>query len=213
MMNLQTATARELVAYYNAHSGRPPVKKFTDRATAERRCAELAAKHPVIDPVDTPLTALILAEAEASVFGYAEHGHINCPGCGAHLSNGVGEHGDEVNGTRVKHERFKYECLACGQEFGPEIQKPANRAPARKMGPRPVMAESLKLDRRIVHLPSGKVYANACQVWKAGLVSASQGDRLSAELYRAAKRKEYLVLTVNGQQFVMACRHAEGGQV
>lgn len=36
---IQTASTAELLAFYNAH--RAPIKKFRDRATAEKRCAEL----------------------------------------------------------------------------------------------------------------------------------------------------------------------------
>lgn len=201
MMNLQTATARELVAYYNAHSGRPPVKKFQDRATAERRCAELA-QSVVIDPVETPTTAALVAEAENHPYSYT--GHTECPHCGIDLRNGVGQHGDEVNGIRIKHEHRMYECLGCGEEFGPEVARPTNRV-VKTVGPRPAMSASLKLDRRITHLDTGRVYANACQVWKAGLVSASQGDRLSALLYGAAKIGVYSPVSVNGQMFILTC--------
>lgn len=201
MMNLQTATARELVAYYNAHSGRPPVKKFQDRATAERRCAELAHS-VVIDPVETPTTAALVAEAENHPYSYT--GHTNCPHCGIDLRNGVGHHGDEVNGTRIKHDRYQYCCLGCDTEFGPEVARPAGRV-VKSMGPRPAMSASLKLDRRITHLDTGLVYANACQVWKAGLVSASQGDRLSALLYGAAKIGVYSPVSVNGRMFILTC--------
>lgn len=37
-------TPTQLVAEYNAGSGKPPIKKFVDRATAERRVEELRAK-------------------------------------------------------------------------------------------------------------------------------------------------------------------------
>lgn len=202
-MNIQTATTRELVEYYNANSGRPAVRKFADRATAERRCAELAQR-VVIDPVETPVTAALVAAAGASVHGYERHGLTHCPHCGDHLSNGVGEHLQEVNGTPIKHERFQYECLGCGEEFGPEISKPATRT-VKTMGPRPAMIESLKLDRRITHLDTGTEYKNACQVWKAGLVSASQGDRLSALLYGMAKQGVFTPVCVNGHYFKLTC--------
>lgn len=198
-MNFQTATARELVAYYNANSGRPAVKKFQDRATAERRCAELAQRI-VIDPVETPITAAFVAEVESHPYSYT--GHTSCPHCGVDLRNGVGHHDEEVNGVRIKHERYQYECLGCGEEFGPEIAQPATRT-VKTMGPRPAMVESLRLDRRITHVETGTEYKNACQVWKAGLVSASQGDRLSALLYGAAKNGVYVPVSVNGHTFTL----------
>ena len=39
-INVKTAATSELVAFYNAHSDKP-VKKFADRATAEKRVAAL----------------------------------------------------------------------------------------------------------------------------------------------------------------------------
>lgn len=39
--NLSAATTAELVVFYNAHSGRPAIKKFSDRATAIARCAAI----------------------------------------------------------------------------------------------------------------------------------------------------------------------------
>lgn len=40
-MNVQTAKTSELIAFYNANSGRDPIKKFTDRKTAEARVQAL----------------------------------------------------------------------------------------------------------------------------------------------------------------------------
>lgn len=48
-----------------------------------------------------------------------------CPHCGVCLTNGVGHHNQEVNGKRVKHTAFEYECLGCGEEFGPAISTKA----------------------------------------------------------------------------------------
>lgn len=42
MINVKTATIAELVAFYNKHADKQ-VKKFQDRATAERRVSELLA--------------------------------------------------------------------------------------------------------------------------------------------------------------------------
>ena len=39
--NLHTATLAELVAWYNEHSGRDPIKAFRNRAQAQERCAAL----------------------------------------------------------------------------------------------------------------------------------------------------------------------------
>lgn len=40
-MEIATATMKELINYFNANSGKPPVKKFADRKTAEKRVAAL----------------------------------------------------------------------------------------------------------------------------------------------------------------------------
>ena len=56
-------------------------------------------------------------------------GHFNCPHCNISLSNGIGEHGQIVNGTRIKHDEFQFVCLACDGEFGPKIKTPKARKP------------------------------------------------------------------------------------
>ena len=59
----------------------------------------------------------------------SRYGHSNCPHCNITLSNGVGEHGDIVNGTRIKHDEFQFACLGCDGEFGPKIKTPKARKP------------------------------------------------------------------------------------
>lgn len=50
---VQAAKTAELVAFYNSHNAEKPVKKFADRATAEKRVIDLidslAAKAPVVE--------------------------------------------------------------------------------------------------------------------------------------------------------------------
>lgn len=235
MINITTATSAELLAFFNANTGGAQVKKFADRKTAERRVgalvqemreeamddAEIAAwnnghatpeapegedlleavtaEEPVITDLNT------MREEASHPYGYTVHGHDNCPHCGIHLSNGVGEDGQEVNGKAIKHDAFQYECLGCGAEFGPAVVRKS--APVSTGVLRPAMAASLKIDRQIVEVSTGVIYANACQVWKAGLVSASQGDRLSAVLYGAAKAGNRLMsVTVNGHVFALAVK-------
>lgn len=167
---------------------------------AEVRSGTSANKVIRINPADTPITAAFVAEVENHPYAYT--GHTCCPHCGIDLRNGIGHHDEEVNGVRIKHERLQYECLGCGEEFGPEIARPTTRT-VKRVGPRPAMVESLKLDRRITHVETGLEYRNACQVWRAGLVSASQGDRLSALLYGAAKVGTYAPVSVNGHTFTL----------
>lgn len=66
-------------------------------------------------------------------------GHVNCPHCGIHLSNGVGDydglvdrHGEAKAYSMQKHE---WSCLACNGEWGAEIPAPVKRS-ANKTGRR-----------------------------------------------------------------------------
>ena len=224
LINVRTATMAQLVEFFNANTGGNPVKKFADRPTAEKRVGklieEMAAdigygdkqeederKHAEFQAGEFGRLEGLEPEVEddGTVSGFSVHGLINCPSCGIHLCNGVGAHGDEVNGKYIKHEHFEYVCLGCGAEFGPALPT-VKKVVAHKVGPRPEMVKSLKIDRRIVDLLTGEEYANACQVWKAGLVSAAQGDRLSAVLYGAFKTtgKRDATVAINGHTFRLA---------
>lgn len=46
-INVSKASTPELVAYFNAHSGKPPVKRFSDRKAAEKRVAALIEAAPI----------------------------------------------------------------------------------------------------------------------------------------------------------------------
>jgi hypothetical protein len=43
VINVQNASMAELLAYFNANSGKPPVKRFADRKSAEKRVLALPA--------------------------------------------------------------------------------------------------------------------------------------------------------------------------
>lgn len=179
-INVKAATTHELVAFYNAHSGCDPIKKFSDRRNAEKRVEKLMAERQFKAP--SPLVD-------------GQH----CPVCGsADLHSGR-----NVRGTVVDEEHI-VSCNSCN--YTVDWRKSKSVKPVTKVGPRPAMKQSLKLDRRIVHVETGTVYANACQVWKAALVTSSQGDRLSATLYGAAKRGEFPTLNVNGHTFELAVK-------
>ena len=182
-INIKTATTNELVAFYNAHSGCDPVKRFSDRRNAEKRVEKLLAERQFNVP--SPLVD-------------GQH----CPVCGST---------DLFFGRVVKEKLVDEEhivtCRSC--DYTVDWRKSKSSKPVTKVGPRPAMKQSLKLDRRILHVETGTVYANACQVWKAALVTSSQGDRLSSTLYGAAKRGEFPVLTVNGHNFKLAAGGAK----
>jgi hypothetical protein len=114
MFNVTAATTAELVAKYNELNSEKPVKKFADRKTAERRV--LAALESAVLEVSSQDSNLI-----------AEYGFCTCPSCDMHLSNGVGVHNQDVNGQALKHTKYEFECLACGEEFGPAL-KPVRKA-------------------------------------------------------------------------------------
>lgn len=59
-MNVKLATLAQLVAFYNEHT-ETPIKKFRDRATAERRCQEVFNR---LNPVTTAPLAEIVAQSE-----------------------------------------------------------------------------------------------------------------------------------------------------
>ena len=210
-MNVSTATTAELLSFFNANTGGAQVKKFADRKTAERRCQALAdemfieTQAMVAANPDYQQAAQDVNPCESRLM--REYGHNVCPSCGIDLHNGVGEHNQEVNGKRIKHDKYQFECLGCGEEFGPAILNHYVRPSGAPITSRPEMVKSLKLDRQIESVLTGIVYKNACQVWKAGLVSASQGDRLSAVLYGAAKQGNRLMsITINGHLFALAVR-------
>lgn len=57
----------------------------------------------------------------------ANYGHVNCPSCGIHLSNGVSDfdgmverHGSER--AAFKHQKTEWACLGCGADFGKAIE-------------------------------------------------------------------------------------------
>lgn len=135
---------------------------------------------------------------EEKPYGYESHGFINCPSCGIHLDNGVGVHNQEVNGKLIKHTTHEFCCLGCGAEFGPVL--PGKKAVGT---PHANMKTSLKLDRRIVCVETDEEFKNAYQMWKAHTdwMTTGQQDRLTAQLYAAAKLGKQIVVEINGRTF------------
>lgn len=103
-----------------AYEGRQAAR---DAKAAENLVGKIVSQKEVSFEIEAELIEAEEIEAEeAKPTGFEEHGLTHCPVCGTHLSNGVGEHGQEVNGKPVKHAEFKYCCLACEAEFGPAIE-------------------------------------------------------------------------------------------
>ena len=140
-VNFAEMSSKQLVEWYNIHAGEGKrIKKFADRKTAERRCAELA------DAV-------------------------------------VSQEEPEVTET---------------QEALPEAEAVETDAAVR-----PNMAASLKLDRRIIRLGSEQVWKNAHTMWveNPDWMTSSQQDRLTAQLYKAAKSGQKITVAVNDIEF------------
>jgi hypothetical protein len=60
-----------------------------------------------------------------------EVGHVNCPGCGIHLSNGVSDYDGMVDryGEKKAYEMQQHEwaCLGCGHQWGDAIEAPKSK--------------------------------------------------------------------------------------
>jgi hypothetical protein len=200
-LNVGSVTMAELLSFYNTHSGLAAVKRFSDRRNAEKRVRALLAERQFNVPLPLPEVS------EQDKSNIHHYGVSHCPSCNIGLDNGVGHDGQDANGKKIHHKQFEYMCLACESEFGPLVRRKTYSIVrnGKPVGVRPAMVESLKLDRRIESISSGIIYKNANQVFQAGLVSSSQGDRLSAVLYSAAKKGDRsLVITVNGKEFRLA---------
>lgn len=100
-----------------------------------------------------------------------QYGYVECPHCSISLFNGVGSHLDEVNGTKIKHEKFQFCCLGCDEEFGPEIQKVARKEKT-KDG---IKIEKNREEQNGVKRPS--VGGLCRQVWDACDVFFAQHDK------------------------------------
>lgn len=131
-VKFSSMTTPQLVAFFNRHSAKP-VKRFSDRQTAERRCAELFE-------------------------------------------------------SLMSHDTVK----VMNQKLEPD-------------NTRPVMKSSLKLDRTITCLQTGETWKNAYQMWVAhpDWMTSSQQDRLTAQLYAAAKAGEQRQLSINDRTFML----------
>ena len=130
-LSFASMTTPQLIAFYNRNN-QVPVKRFSDRKTAERRCLETFQNLMSKQPAKT-------------------------------------------------EERSNNDSI------------------------RPNMKESLKLDRTITCLTTRENWKNAYRMWcehKDWMTSAQQ-DRLTAQLYAAAKEGEQAVIEINGRKFML----------
>jgi hypothetical protein len=70
---------------------------------------------------------------------------------------------------------------------------------------RPVMKDSLKLDRTIICVNTGQAWKNAYQMWRDNpdWMTSAQQDRLTAQLYAAAKTGEQRIIEINDRSFML----------
>lgn len=134
-VNFSSMSMPQLLSFYNRHSTKA-IRRFSDRKTAERRCAELFSS----------LTS--------------------------------------ANTVKVLH------------------QKP----PPGRLSARPAMQSSLRLDRSIMCVETGEQWKNAHRMWceHPDWMSSGQQDRLTAQLYAAAKNGERATVSINGRSFRLA---------
>lgn len=103
-MNVQNATTKDLVEFFNANCEQfdvKPVKRFADRAAAEKRVQRL------LD--------FIAEDATKDAITEVVPGFSNCPHCEIHLSGG---YRDGVT--------KQYTCLTCDHEFGESTRTHVN---------------------------------------------------------------------------------------
>ena len=110
-INTKDAATKDLVEFYNTNlkelpvgDKRNPIKKFASRKVAVNRVEDLIADMDVVRMFD----------------------EIRCPHCDVHLSNGAIEHEiTENEDGPIALDKFQFYCMACGEEFGPEIEADA----------------------------------------------------------------------------------------
>lgn len=104
---MNTQTTAQLLAAYNAAAatcGKPAVKRFSDRKTAERRTAAMIAA----------AAAIVTAKAPKSAAANYVRGH--CPKCGGTQDITCGQVKDRKGGQVVINEH-QAQCHSCGHEF------------------------------------------------------------------------------------------------
>lgn len=96
-------------------------------------------------------------------------------------------------------------CLELFNSLKTEEPVKVMKQKAAEKTPRFAMQSSLKLDRTIACVEAGETWKNAYQMWRANpdWMTSGQQDRLTAQLYTAAKQGEALRLTINNRTFYL----------
>lgn len=213
--NFKTASTSDLVAFYNDHA-ESSVKKFRDRATAEKKVQiileALAAEAPatvtetapkMMSISDTVKFAKEIAankgkKAPKSIMGEMMQTL-------AHDPKMTPPEVREVDPTTVITDDFATVTEAEHKQHRGEKDAIAAKAPS---GDRTIsntqaetMKTTLKLDRTIVC--GDQEWKNAFQMWKSNptWMTSAQQDGLTAKLYKAAKNGQRITVEINGRFF------------
>lgn len=177
MINVETAKTAELVAFYNAHA-ETPVKKFTDRKTAERRVQKLIE---TMEPeMSEQAENLDSREEQEDEQLKAEYGYTRCPHCEVHLSNGVDL--DEKTGQGI--------CLGCGERFGKAKAKNEKRSEGVAKSWQDPEIKAKRSQRNKV-LVDGVEYKSVTQAFKALDLPLKAHVKFRGELKAAGKLEAY----------------------
>jgi hypothetical protein len=109
LFDISTSSTADLLAFYNANSGKAPVARFSDRKTAERRVAALIEQLVPIAPAPAPAPVEKPAAKSAYVVG-------TCPSCGATQDITCGQVVERRGRQHVVNEHQAL-CHGCGHEF------------------------------------------------------------------------------------------------
>lgn len=146
---------------------------------------------PLTDPTEAANQPAEDASHPVKPWGYEIHGLTHCPNCGIHLDNGIGEHLQDVNGKHIKHEKYQFECLACGTEFGPEIEPTADKKPTKKIE----ITHKSTVDR-----PCGRVWDIADSMPGAKRKDILQACVDAGIAYYTARTQYQMLLTVRKEE-------------
>jgi len=179
---IETATLKDLVAFYNFHNADKQIKAFASKAKGVERVSALLEM--LVDNYEQCPHCLDFADAST----YGADATITA----------AGEEGTAA-GNRM-------ECHSCGTIYsrgGAVYTGGKGGAVAGRTNPTfaKTMSESLKLDRTVECIETGEVFKNCFRIFREGHMSNAQSDRLSHILYTAAKQGVRMEQEMNGKTY------------
>lgn len=199
--NLKTVATSELVAFYNDHA-ESSVKKFRDRATAEKKVQiileALIAEEPVeIVEVARPADPKMMSLSDTEAFAQnlvANKGKKAPKSILGDMLKAVAVTDDFATVTEAPHKEHR------GEKDAPVAKvTPGDRAHSDTQAD--TMKTTLKLDRTIVC--GDQEWKNAFRMYKehTDWMTSAQQDSLTAKLYKAAKNGEKITVVINDRSF------------